>query len=984
MRLAAIRGFLLFGVILLLSATGYAQEANFHGTVTDATGGVLPGVTITAVHAASGNTFTTVTDERGEFRLPVRVGGYTITAELSGFTTVNQSVQILVGQTAEVDVQMKPSSVQETVTVTGEAPLVDTTTSTVGANIDPRQVQELPINGRNWMDLTLLAPGARRNEGGGMAQFRQGYSQTNVDGQQLTINYHSQTDTEQPGFSRDAIAEFEVVANRFDATQGRSQGMVVNAVTKSGTNSYAGTIGGYFRDDRFNAKDFISNTVLPYSNQQVSTTFGGPIRRDRVHFFAAYEYEREPKTYVFNNARYPSFNVNQEFPTKVHKTLGRLDYQFTPQTRLTARVSYFNNIFFAGGGAVQHPSAAGTRSRKTPQYNGTLTQVLSSRSVNEIRAGGTNYERLDQPSVRWKGGPFPYAPVGVGNSPVIQLQGYTIGANTLNIFQHTQTVRDDFTTGYDLAGRHDVKVGGEYFRFQNDFRWCNRCMGEIDARLGLPPANLESLFPVWDDASTWNLAPLAPLTSQVFHAVSDTEHRYNIVRHLVGGWIQDDWRVGDRLTLNLGARYDWDSNAHSEKLELRPFLPGDQPHDTNNLAPRIGANFRLNDRTVVRGGWGLFFAFSPNDGVQQSYSMVHRFEYQIANNGSPTFIPNWFGPGASGEGEFGGPRPSWEASLARACDINNAPGCIRRAIAQEINYPGRRTPYSQQASIGVQHQLGDTMSVEANYVHTKGYYEETVHNANLSYNPATGANYPFTDISRRPFPDWGVVLLEYLEGWSNYHGTDLTFTKRFSNRWQATATYTLGFFKEGLPIRPQWYLDSDGIMARRDVGFPLAEDMGGDYGYAGSFFAGGAGAAGDQRHRAVFNGVWDVGYGIQLSGIYFFGSGERFATNTGVDRRNEGINAASELRLRADGSFIPRAAIVGDPIHRVDTRVQKRLALGSRVTIDGLFEVYNLFNHANYGLYTVVESSPQYGRPAPNANVAYQPRMLQLGFRVAF
>jgi len=668
----------------------------------------------------------------------------------------------------------------------------------------------------------------------------------------------------------------------------------------------------------------------------------------------------------------------------VHKTLGRLDAQFTPQTRLSARVSYFNNVFFAGGGATQHPSAAGSRHRSTPQYNATLTQVLSNRSVNEIRVGGTNYERLDQPSVRWKGREFPYHPVGAGNSPVIQLQGYTIGANTLNIFQHTQTVRDDYTTAYDWAGRHDVKIGGEYFRFQADFRWCNRCMGEIDARLGRPPATLESLFPVWNDASTWILQPLTPLTSQVFHAISDTEHRYNIVRHLFGGWIQDDWRMGSRVTLNLGLRYDWDSNAHSEKLELRPFLPGNLPHDNNNVAPRVGVNVRLDDRTVLRGGYGLFFAFSPNDGVQQSYSMAHRFEYQIANNGRPDFVPNWFGPGASGDGEFGGPRPSWEASLALACDLNgNRPGCIRRAIAQEINYPGRRTPYSHQASVGVQHQFAETMSFEANYVHTAGRLEETVHNANLSYNPATGANYPFSDLSRRPFPEWGIVLLEYLEGYSDYHGTDLTFTKRFSDRWQATATYTLGFFKDGLPVRPQWFLGPDGIMARRPVGFPLAPDMGGDYSYAGAFFGGGAGASGDQRHRAVLNGVWDVGVGFQVSGIYFYGSGERFATNTGVDRRNEGSNAASELRLRADGSIAPRAAIVGEPIHRFDLRLQKRVTV-ARVTIDGLFEVFNLFNHENFGAYTTIESSPLYGRPSFNGNVAYQPRMLQLGFRVGF
>jgi hypothetical protein len=173
-------------------------------------------------------------------------------------------------------------------------------------------------------------------------------------------------------------------------------------------------------------------------------------------------------------------------------------------------------------------------------------------------------------------------------------------------------------------------------------------------------------------------------------------------------------------------------------------------------------------------------------------------------------------------------------------------------------------------------------------------------------------------------------------------------------------------------------------MARRDVGFPLAPDMGGDYGYAGAYFAGGAGAAGDQRHRAVLNGVWDIGYGVQLSGIYFFGSGERFATNTGVDLRNQGNNAASELRLRANGTIIPRAAIVGEPIHRVDMRLQKRLPLVGRMTVDGMFEVYNLFNHANYGSYTTNVSNAQYGRPSFNGNVAYQPRMMQLGFRLAF
>ncbi len=969
--------------ILLAPARANAQEATFIGTVTDATGGVMPGVVITAVHEATGNIFTATTNERGEFRLPVRVGNYRIAAELSGFATVNRSQQILLGQTTVVNVQMSPSGLQESVTVTGEAPLVDTTSSTVSANIDPRMTSELPLNGRSWMDLTLLAPGARRNEGGGLVENRQGYAQTIVDGQQMTVNYHSATDSEQPGFNRDAIAEFAVIANRFDATQGRSAGMIVNAITKSGTNNFAGTLGGYFRSDRFNAADFIEKRVLPYSNQQVSGTFGGPIRRDRMHFFGSYGFEHEPQTYTYNSP-YPSFNIDQEFPKKVHQVLGRVDYEFTPRTRLSVRGSAYNTIFYAGGGATAHPANGGTRKRVASQYFGSFTHVLSNRVVNEIKAGTTDYERQDQPAVRWKGGTFPYHPVLQGGSVIVVLPGYTIGASPINILQDTQSIRDDFTTSRDWGGRHDLKLGGEYFRFHNEFRWCLRCMGEIDARGGRVPANLEALFPVWNDASTWNLAPLAPITRWVFHASSDTEHRYEVVRHVFAGWAQDDWKVGSSLTLNLGLRYDVDSNAHSEKLRFLPWLPGNLPHDTNNFAPRLGINYSLNDRTVLRGGYGLFFAFSPNDGVQQTIGYLHRFENQIFNDGRPDFVPNWFGPGASGPGEWGGPKPSFEASLQRACDINFQPGCVYRSLTQEINYPGRRTSYSHQASAGIQRQIGAVMSFEANYVYAGGRLEEGATNANLSYNPATGANYPFSDVSRRPFPQWGQVNFELLEGWSNYHAGDFTLTKRFSDRWQASGTYTLAYFRDAKPVRDQWYLGNNGVVARRPIGFALAPDLGGEYGFAGSEGGGGFAQAGDQRHRATANGIWNIGAGVQLSGIYFFGSGERRFVNTGVDRRDEGGTNNSELRLRADGTIVPRNSLVGKPIHKVDMRIQKRLPLAGRAAVDGILEVFNVFNHANYGSYTTNESNANFGRPSFNSNVQYFPRMLQLGFRATF
>ena len=206
---------LLVCLILLAPAASYAQDAVLTGTITDATGGVLPGVTVTAVNDATGNSFVAVTDGTGSFRIPARVGAYRITAELSGFTTVARTgVQLLVGQTIDVDMQMNPSTIQETVTVTAEAPLIETTTSSLGGNIDPAQVQELPVQGRNWMALAILAPGSRTTpgtideplpdrNGGEVREF-----QLHIDGQQVTQDLGTGV---QPRYSQDSIAEFQFI-----------------------------------------------------------------------------------------------------------------------------------------------------------------------------------------------------------------------------------------------------------------------------------------------------------------------------------------------------------------------------------------------------------------------------------------------------------------------------------------------------------------------------------------------------------------------------------------------------------------------------------------------------------------------------------------------------------------------------------------------------------------------------------------------------
>jgi hypothetical protein len=962
MRFVRLGVVLAIGACLMAPLPGYAQEASLTGTITDSTGAVLPGVTVTAVNEASGNIFEAVTDERGTYRMPTRTGTYRLTASLAGFTDVTRTgVQLLVGQQGVVNIELTLSSLAESVTVTGEAPLLETTSSTVAGNIDPRQMQELPLNGRNWMDLTLLASGARGNASADTPLQGQGFWQLNVDGQQVTQLLCCGAN--QPRYSRDSIAEFEFVSNRFDATQGRSAGVQVNAITKGGTNTPAGTFSGFFRDDSLNAADHIQNRVLPYSNQQLSATFGGPIRRDRIHFFANYEYEHEPQTVAYDSP-YPSFNFDQQGTRTQHLIGTRGDVQFNPQTRLAVRFSRSTQHvpFLAGGGGNLHPSAASWTDRESDQWYGTLTQVLSNRAVNEVKVGLARYEWvIDNYVIDERRGAR--ADFAAGRSiPRIVLRGYNIGAATnapQNDWWRTISVRDDFTLSYNARGRHDLKIGGEYLSTFSYLLWCSFCNGRLDVNGGPVPRNLESLFPVWDDPSTWNLDALSPIAVRYRQAVGDFE--IENPRHIWAGWLQDDWHTTDRLTLNMGMRYDLDWGGTGEKIELLPWMSGVRPADTNNLAPRLGFAYSLTDSTVLRGGYGLYFTQLENDSQHQPTLFQQIAIPEVLNDGRPDFASN----------PFNGPTPTLEQVLAGLCATNNVPGCVRRDITSEIPTPGYSISYSHQASVGVQRQLGPAMAFETNYVFTGSRKEETTRNMNLTYNPATGANYPASDISRRPFPEWGFVLGEWMTGRSNYHAVESSFTKRFSNRWQAQATYTLAWLHDSPGPVCEVFRNAEGLADCVPVTFPLAGDVGDNYELAAT----------DQRHRAVFNGIWDLGAGFQLSGLYFFGSGQRVATNFGGDLRDTGTGAAG--RLRPDGTIIPRADFVGEPIHRVDTRLQRRFSFG-RVNIDGIVEVFNLFNRANYGSYITDLSASNYGAPTFNNNIAFQPRSLQLGFRAAF
>jgi hypothetical protein len=965
MQSRALKRLIIVCAILAWPSAGYAQEAVFSGTITDSTGAILPGATIRAVHEASGNNFEAVSDQRGYYRIPVRIGIFKITAELTGFNSVSQTgLELLVGQTAVINLQLAPASVQESVTVTASSPLIETATSSLGGNIDQRQVEELPSQGRNFLSLALLAPGNRTNAQGSLpVQDRIDVRefQLNVDGQQVTSNIGTGN---QARYSNDSIAEFQFISNRFDATQGRSTGVQVNVVTKSGTNTLAGSLVGNFRNSAWNAADPVLKQVLPYKNQQISGTVGGPIVKNRLHFFGNYEYERQPLTSIWTTP-YPRFNVQLDGIRNVKLGGVRLDQQLSSKMRLMGKVSHSSLLEPFGPGTGNHPSATNSNQEHNTDVIGQFTHVLSNRAVNEVRFGYASYG-LDQRSLtswskHWQ------APNGITtDGPSITFRGFAFNRNN-NLpryrNQNVYSFHDDFTFSYDAAGRHDLKAGGEYLHLLDSTRNCNRCGGVMTSNNGPVPANIEDLFPDAFNADTWNLAAISSITTRYTVGVSDsTNFLTPIYMWKYGVWAQDDWKIGSHFTLNLGLRYDLIWNGFAQNVTFDPFEKAGRPQDANNIEPRVGFAYQLNDRTVVRGGAGLYYNDILNTNVLWPMSPLTIAVIAVDNTDRRSdFAAN----------PFNGPLPTYDQALQRFCYVNSVPGCLLRDLQEQAPPPAyAHVPHSWQSSIGIARQFGNDMAIEADYVNTKSRHEKSIQdNVNVTFNPATGIPYPYSDTAHRAFPTYGVIGMFPMTGMSDYHGLQTNFTKRMRHRWQGSLTYTLS----GL-----WDRDPQPISGLADVPFPVANDIGGERSFAET----------DQRHRLVFNGIWQIGYGLQLSGIYFYGSGQRTQAICGCDARGLQITSVDRLRrgspLGADGTIIPRESFVFAPLHRVDMRLQERVPIHGHATIGGYVEFFNVFNRANYGSYEVRETSPQYGQPQLSTNLSYAPRTLQLGLRVTF
>jgi carboxypeptidase family protein len=1006
------------------------SSGNIKGTATDSTGAVVAGAAVVLTNIDTGIERTETTDAVGSFRfLVLPPGSYELKLSLAGFAMLTRrSIPVTVGQTVVVDAQLEPTALQQEVLVQEELPTIEPEKTQQSDTITLERIENLPINERNFLNFTLLTPGVTDSNGlvtftlpqttaSGLSFLGQGgrSNSVTIDG---VDNNDNAVGAVRSTVSQEAVREFQINRSNYNAEFGRASGGLINIVSKSGTNTLNGDVFAFMRKQSLDARNPFafgpggSEIDPPYSRQQAGFILSGPVKRDRTFLFLGYEglRQRESRfvTFLENTsvlqatasqkaliaalAANPSAQLraigatlgnvlptsDQVFPDTMkllRSNSGAFPFRNNDNTaslRLDHSISAFDQVFgrltftdidTVGNafGGLRGPSR-GT-SRQIQDYGTVVgeTHFFSSKRVNEFRFQFANREFDVHPADHY--------------GPEITINGVAFLGRDFFLPSDRNEKRYQLVDNYTaVLDNHELKFGGDFnyvpFRTSTEVFLGGRFIfGEavplanvIDNLAG--PGSTAGIASGLAAAGRSDVIPnlSVPVTSlqafnfglPIVYQQGFGNPRADLANKILSGYVQDAFRVRPNLIVNMGMRYDME------------FQPTPLHRDTNNFGPRVGFSYSRDAKTVVRGGYGIYYSplFEAIAFVGRVLNGAQIQQVFVPLTGLPQLGVNttsaqvW---GLAKQQNVFGNRSITASDIAR---LGLQPGSTPPVLLDAD--PGIVNPYSQQFSLGIERELQGGLTVGASYLGNRGVKVIRSRNVNLQQTGANAYGPVFGPINPRILQNNSVES----SGNSIYHGFTATITKRYMRNSQVQVAYTLS---KAIDDTTDFITD---LQPANQINLHNERSL-------SSF---------DQRHRIVVNSVVSAPWDVTVAPIFTYATGHPFNLLLGFDANND-TNANTDRPV-----FAGRNTGVGPDLMTFDIRVAKKIRLrtDSPYQLEGIVEAFNLLNRVNFsGVNNVVGNMPMtsyrvHGRrdAGPTDPLgftsAFDPRQIQLGLKFRF